>query len=174
MDVRIEYMPLSELRKWPRNPKDHDLGALHQSLARFGFVNPLIIDERTGQLVAGHGRLDALIQMKASGQNPPERIKLAEDGEWLVPVVRGISFNSDTEAEAYALADNRLAELGGWIEDKLAGVLKDIWEVESLEGTGFSDEDLDEIFGRLSSEGFDEVRIGKKVTCPHCGHEFEA
>jgi len=87
--------------------------------------------------------------MKTSGQNPPERIKLAEDGEWLVPVVRGISFNSDTEAEAYALADNRLAELGGWIEDKLAGVLKDLAEMDALDGVGWDEDDVDELLKNI-------------------------
>ncbi len=43
-----------------RNSKDHDVGEISKSVSRFGFVEPLIIDERTGKLVAGHGRLKTL------------------------------------------------------------------------------------------------------------------
>ena len=75
--IRIEYMPLDKLQRWPRNPKAHDLGALHVSINRFGFITPLIVDERTGKLAAGHGRLDALQQMKARGADPPARIVLS-------------------------------------------------------------------------------------------------
>ena len=143
-EVRIEYMPLSKLRRWPRNPKDHDLGTLHQSISRFGFVSPIIIDERTGKLVAGHGRLDVLQQKKVAGEKPPARIKEVGD-EWYVPVIRGISFNSDEEAEAYAIADNRTTELGGWDEVQLAEVLSDLAAADALEGVGWDRDDVDQM-----------------------------
>jgi ParB-like chromosome segregation protein Spo0J len=58
--IRIEYLPLATLLKAPRNPKDHDIGLLHDSFSRFGFVEPIALNERTGRLVAGHGRQEAL------------------------------------------------------------------------------------------------------------------
>jgi len=149
--VKIEYISLEDLQKWPRNPKDHDLEAIHQSMSRFGFVNPFIIDERTGKLVVGHGRLDILQQMKAGGQEPPERITI-KDNLWLVPVVRGISFDSDLETEGYLIADNRLTELGGWREDKLSEVLSDLATQgkEMLNGIGFDDDDIDSLINKLN------------------------
>lgn len=30
--IRVEYLPLSELVRAPRNPKSHDIGLIHQSL----------------------------------------------------------------------------------------------------------------------------------------------
>ena len=81
--LRIEYVPLSDLKQWERNPKDHDLGELGISLARFGFVMPILVDERTQTIAAGHGRLDALIQRKAGGDEPPARVRL-ENGDWEV------------------------------------------------------------------------------------------
>ena len=35
--MRIEYMPLAELKANPRNPKSHDVGAIQASVGRFGF-----------------------------------------------------------------------------------------------------------------------------------------
>lgn len=150
-NVRIEYVDLRDLKRWPRNPKDHDLGELSRSVRRFGFVNPLLFDETTGRIVAGHGRLDTLEQRKARGEKPPDGIRV--EGEvWLVPVVRGIAFDSEKEAEAYLLADNRQVELGAWNDDLLAQVLRD--HKDNFDGTGFDGDDLD----RLLAGGGDPER----------------
>ena len=69
--IRIEHIALDELEKWPRNPKDHDLSLIQGSISRFGFVSPILIDETTGKIVAGHGRLESLQKLKQSGQPPP-------------------------------------------------------------------------------------------------------
>lgn len=96
--ARIEYLPLSELRAWPRNPKAHNIQAIHDSFQRFGFVSAIIIDEKTGRIVAGHGRLEALLAMAKRGEQPPNRIQVRHaDNEWLVPVIRGLSFESERE-----------------------------------------------------------------------------
>ena len=113
-ELRIEYLPLSEIKRAFRNPKEHDLGEIHESMERRGFTSPMLMDDRSGRLVAGHGRLEALVQRKKDKKEPPRRIRVREDGEWLVPVVRGLRFKNAAEAEAYLIADNRIVELGGW------------------------------------------------------------
>lgn len=146
--LRIEYIDLADLVRAPRNPKQHDLGAIHQSISRFGFVSPIILDERTGRLLAGHGRLDSLQAAKASGSSPPERI-VAQDGSWRVPVVRGVASRSDQDAEAYLVADNRTTELGGWDDAALASLLSDLAAQDALVGTGFDKDDLDTLLRDL-------------------------
>ena len=64
--LTIEYLPLSSLKPARRNPKRHDLGTLDQSLDRFGFVAPIILDERTKRIVAGHGRMEAPFAAKTA------------------------------------------------------------------------------------------------------------
>ncbi len=149
--VRIEYISLEKLKRWPRNPKDHDLGEISQSLARFGYVAPILIDERSKKIVAGHGRLDSLLSMKDDGQKPPGRIVL-KNGSWFVPVIRGIRFSSDREAEGYLLADNRLTEVGGWHEDILAEVLSEFAKEDSLDGLGWDADDVDEIVKGIQTD----------------------
>jgi ParB-like chromosome segregation protein Spo0J len=141
-DVRVEYVPLSQVEKAPRNPKLHDTESIGASVERFGFVQPVIVDERTGRLVAGHGRLETLRKMKDSGKRPPMRI-LVEGDEWYVPVVRGVAFANDKEAEAYLIADNRQVELGGWDDSMLSDMLRGLNDEALLDGTGYSPSDID-------------------------------
>ena len=154
-DIRIEYWPLSELLEAPINPKEHDLPGIGASMRRFGYTDPVMVDERTGRLVRGHGRREELLSMKESGGKPPLRVRVREDGEWLVPVVRGVSFNSDDEALAYSLADNKLTEKGGWDKEALAGVINQLLAdggPEALEGTGFTEEDMAILLDRIDAD----------------------
>jgi len=151
-ELRIEYVPLTKLQRWPRNPKEHDLGAISESVKRWGFVNPIIVNEATGYILAGHGRLDTLQQRKAAGEPVPDGVK-PNGQDWLVPVVRGVELPSE-EAEAYGVADNKLVELGGWDDQALAEVLSDLAANDALEGVGFDGDDLDALLAELG-QGFD-------------------
>lgn len=177
ISLHVEYMPISKLRRAPRNPKDHDIGQLDQSLDAFGYVAPVIINETTGRLVAGHGRLDTLQQRKAAGLPAPKRIK-EESGEWLVPVVRGVEFDTDEEAEAYLLADNRHSELGGWDDSQLNAILADLAAVDKLEGTGWDADDVDRMLANSVDfeapkdfKSYDE-NIETQHECPKCGYQW--
>lgn len=144
--MRIEYEPLSLIQTWPKNPKNHDTPEIIASFKRFGFVAPLVKDETTGALVAGHGRLDAAVKMKAAGEKPPARVEVV-DGEWRIPVVRGIAFDSPLEAQAYLLADNQLSERGGWNTADLIAMLQNI-QPSGFRGTGFDDKALKQLIAK--------------------------
>lgn len=142
--ISIDYTRLSEIQMDPDNPKDHDLGALSESLARFGFVAPMGINENTGRLLWGHGRLVELRQLRTAAEGPPpDGILLDEDGEWLAPVIRGIQLSPE-DGKAYLITDNRLVELGGWNERQLIDNLIAIaGSTLGLDGTGYDGDDLD-------------------------------
>src|SRR3990167_3111598 len=137
--ARLEYIPLSSLRAAQRNPKLHDQQAIHDSYQRFGFVSPILIDEKTQRIVAGHGRLEALLAMKSRGEQAPARI-VVKDQDWLVPVIRGLTFESEKEAEADLLAGNQLTIALGFDEKLLAEILPD--HQMNVTGLGFSQEEL--------------------------------
>ena len=91
--------------------------------------------------------------MRSAGTDPPEGIQVSEDGDWLVPVIRGVSFQDEAEAEAYGIADNRLVILGGWDDGKLTEILTEL-ATESdlgLDGTGYDTDDLDDLLSRLGT-----------------------
>lgn len=168
-DLRIERTALSEVVKWPKNPKGHDHAAITASFERFGFVSPVIVNETTGQLIAGHGRIETLERAQNAGQPPPAGV-LDQDGEWLVPVVRGVEL-PEHDADAYAIADNRLVELGAWDDEALSAVLAEQYNAGTLDGTGFTENELSEILSYQRdplSERNDEqsVEIKAQVTIP--------
>lgn len=136
--LRVQYVPLSSLKPAKRNPKKHEIDTVLTSMVRFGYVAPMILDERTGRLVAGHGRLESLKKAQAEGKAPPKRVRV-ENGDWLVPVVRGVAFQDDSEAEAYLLADNQTTILGGWDEEELTAIIQSLGADDALAGTGFED-----------------------------------
>lgn len=152
-EMRIEYVRLGDLTRWPRNAKEHDLGALSQSVTRFGYVQPILFDEGTQRMVAGHGRLDLLAYLKSNGSPPPRRIVVDTDGEWKVPVIRGVDFGSEAEAAAYLIADNRMVELGGWNDAELYDAL--VAQGGALDGVGFDNDDIEELRKRLQSAADD-------------------
>lgn len=151
---RIEYVPLASLKADPRNPKAHDLGTIDASVGRFGFIEPIIRDERTGYIVSGHGRTKTLREMHARGETVPEGVQADKDGNWLVPVGIGWASRTDSEAAAALIALNRTTELGGWVDEELLSLLDDLDDGEGgLDGVGYGEEDLDDLRERLESLG---------------------
>lgn len=143
----IEYMPISQIQGAPTNPKAHDHGTITTSMRRFGYVESMTVDDRTGRLVAGHGRLELLRALKARGKKPPDGVEV-RDGEWWAPVQRGWSSKDDVEARAYVVTSNKSSEKGGWNEKlgaELAAIADDT--AMALAGTGFDDDDLARLAG---------------------------
>ena len=62
--MRADTLPLSQIERLTRNPKAHDLGTLHRSMDRFGYLERIVINETTGRMIAGHGRCETLTQKK--------------------------------------------------------------------------------------------------------------
>lgn len=151
METTIQYLPAAALQPWSRNPKKHDKKAMLGSLERFGFTTPVLLDETTGRIIAGHGRVEAVLTLQAEGKPAPARVQV-KNGEWLVPVVRGLSFATPAEAEAYLVADNRLTEIGGWDDEMLMSMLDDIQQsvgADAFMGTGFSAREVENLVRKM-------------------------
>ena len=149
---RIKYLPLSEVGRAPRNPNGHDLPALRSSIRRHGFVEPVIVDERTGFLLGGHGRLDTLVEMEASGEAPPPGVHSTKAG-WTVPVVLGYSSENDAEAEALLLAMIALPRAGDVHQQLLTEMLSDLAASDrGLDGTGYTNDDLTDLLSGAAGD----------------------
>ena len=140
----ITYLRLDDIREAEINPKAHDLEAVRKSVKKFGFVTPGLRDDRTGRLIAGHGRTIVLRGMHAAGDPAPAGIRVDDDGMWLAPVITGWASHNDDEAAAYLVIDNHHPTLGGWQDDQLAELLAGIRDADAtlLDIIGFTDDDL--------------------------------
>ena len=176
-EMRIEYMDLAELvaRRNPKNPKEHDMDALGESIDEFGYVMPVALDEGTETVFAGHGRVEKLDRMKATGAAAPKRILVTPDGRWFVPVIRGVKFESPRQAERYLLADNRVQELGGWDARALAQIVS-TYTPEELVGTGFTEEDVVKFMpgATVAPDSFPTFSedLPTDFQCPSCAYRW--
>lgn len=160
---QLVFMPLSDIRPAPRNPKEHDGPAIRGSIERWGLADLPVLDERTGRLVSGHGRLEQAQTMYAAGQDPPDGVEVdPSTGEWQLPVVRGWSSRSDPEAEAYLVMANQSTIMGGWDQRGLADVLSDLAAIdeELLNASGFNAGDLEDMLKLLEAPDLDALGEG--------------
>lgn len=184
--LTLEYIPLSQARRWDENPKRHDLEALVRSIETHGFGDPPKFDSTLGALVYGNGRTEALERMQEDGNEPPRGIGVTENGEWAVPVVFGVDAESREAAVAFAVDHNNLTLMGGgldvedllqiWDEESLQQVLGEIPDAGDLLASLGTD-DVDALLRGPDFEpvtGDDQSRLDKKnmTTCPECGAEF--
>jgi hypothetical protein len=127
--MNIETLAVDTLRPYAGNARTHSKKQIRQianSIQRFGFCNPVLIDHH-GQIIAGHGRVAAA--------------KLL--GIQQVPTVK-LSHLSDVDKRAYILADNRLAEKAGWDREILAIELQALVDLDfEVALTGFEIAEVD-------------------------------
>ena len=148
---KLEMVPLKFLRPAARNARTHSkkqIELIAQSIRRFGWINPIIVDQG-GRIVAGHARADAakLLGLKD------------------VPVIK-VTDLSELEIRAYTIADNKLALKSGWDRKILALELGELElalpEVDiNLEITGFEPGEVDSIMSDFTdpanNHGIDEI-----------------
>ena len=123
--MKVEILPIAEFTADPENARLHDdrnLEAIARSLKAFGQQKPIVVD-RDGIIVAGNGTVAA-----------------ASSLGWTEVAVVRTGLDKD-EARAYAIADNRTAELATWDEERLALTLGEL-DIDLAGAVGFSEEEL--------------------------------
>ncbi len=147
----LKMTELSTLKRWERNYRVGEVDAIVASIARFGFNGAL----RTwkGTVMAGNHALLALQTMKANGAPAPRGVVDA-GGDWLVPCI-DVSHLSKTEAEAFAIADNRTQERGSNDPERLAELLEELAKNDLMLDAGYEQGELEALIASLSMEGLD-------------------
>jgi DNA modification methylase len=139
------WAPISSLKKWIKNPRKNDKAVpeVARSVRHYGFVAPVVVWKSEQRLVAGHTRIAALELILSKD---PAFVPRDAPGVGLVPV-RFHEFTDETEANAYALADNKLTEIAEWDEALLGEVLAEIQKLDEklLAETGFADAETERL-----------------------------
>lgn len=162
--LRPLAVPIDSLNLDPANVRQHgekNMSAIAASLARWGQRSPVIV-QREGMVVrAGNGRVMA-----------------ARSLGWK-HIAALIVDESSVEATAFAIADNRTAELAEWDSEGLASLLQSM-DKDMQEVAGYSKEDLDGLLAEITPPNFDPVGIDEQgrldqkspIECPECGHTW--
>ncbi|MFI8265249.1 ParB N-terminal domain-containing protein [Streptomyces sp. NPDC085665] len=190
------YVPLGDLTPSPGNPKRHEIERLIESIESHGFLDQFIVDERTGLIIGGHGRREALIEMQSRGARLPAGLLVDDDGGWLVPVQRGWASRDDLEAKAVIIKLNRLSEAGGWDSRSLAEYLEELatGDAALFDSLNYADDEMEELLRRVDPETLpggppdtEKLDLGpaagdlsesgdnersRTVCCPACGELF--
>lgn len=151
----LDYVDLDDLKTAEVNPKEHHLPVIGANMAEHGLFDVVAIqDERTGRMLAGHGRREELLAQRAAGDDPPEGT-IVEGGRWLVPRLRGWASKSDDHAKAAGVAHNETGARGGWHQeglDRLAQQL-DVSSPHLVPLLGFDDDALARMLAMPEAKG---------------------
>lgn len=123
--MQIEVLKIEDLVFDPANARKHskkNLDAIIGSLSKFGQQKPIVVD-KNNVVVAGNGTLDAA---KKIGWTKINCVRTDLTGP---------------EAIAFALADNRTAELAEWDIEPLNKTLQSLKDIDfDLGSIGFDDD----------------------------------
>lgn len=135
---QYERVDIKSLKFDKRNARKHDkknIKSIKDSLLKFGQQKPIVVTE-DNTVIAGNGTLQAATEL----------------GWDTIDIHRSVL--KGAEAKAYALVDNRSAELAEWeeqtLKESLAELEADGWD---LEGLGWDSDDLKDMLPSEGSEG---------------------
>ena len=142
-DASIERVVLAKITPAGYNPRvdlkpDHETyKSLKRSIEEFGFVEPIVWNRRTGNLVGGHQRLKVLLEMGA------------KEAQAVV-----VDLDAGKE-KALNIALNKIE--GQWDFGKLTTVLLEFRDDELQPLTGFSSEKIEELL-KMNDRGTEQDR----------------
>jgi len=135
-ELRLEYVSVSELVPYDKNPRKNDDAAekLVPLIEEFGFKIPILVDIKNNrnEIISGHTRIKAALLL----------------GLEKVPVI----FSDDLSPEqvkAFRMADNKSGEWAEWNFNFLTE------EIQDLKGVGYE----------LTLTGFNEIELETLVSC---------
>ena len=139
-DLQVTVLALADLTPYPKNPRHITpaaVNAVAESLAAFGWQQPIVIDPRK-VIVAGHTRRQAALQL----------------GWTHAPTVTIPA----KHARSYRLADNRSGEFSTWDLDVLTGELAALpsGQLEALPALDFSALALPPLDGQTDPDAIPE------------------
>ena len=181
IDVSLALNEITPYENNSRLHSDHQIKTLGQMIKRFGFTQPILVDE-DNVIIAGYGRYQAA---KAIQYDP-------------VPCrrVKGIS---DSEKRALVIADNKIQEQSTWDYDKLLSETQSLVSLDFGEdlnkllnltssadpgykpilepvqgaGLGVTDESVQRQQEKLANQfSSQEAQNLAEITCPYCDESF--
>jgi len=171
-NFEVEKIGIKLIKKYSKNSKKHpqeQIDIIKTSITEFGFRNPILLNNfNDKEIVAGHGRLEAAIEL----------------GMGEVPCISAEDL-TENQIIGFRIMDNKSAESSFDNDFLKVDMLKLKDEDYDLEFTGFNDEEIEDIFSDTDIEETEETtkeeaaeelveELGKlTIKCPKCGVKFE-
>ncbi|MEK5376577.1 ParB N-terminal domain-containing protein [Paenibacillus sp. FSL P2-0173] len=173
--MEISVLPIEQINAAAYNPRvdlqpgDPEYEKLKASIEQFGYIDPIIWNQRTGNMVGGHQRYKILVHELGHTELAVSVVNLDDQQEKLLNLaLNKVSGNWDDEA-LYRLLDDLEQSgadlaLSGFDTDEVEQLMKDFAEPAADQLGDFTNKELD------VSE-FDEENFECK--CPRCGFVFD-
>ena len=149
-------MKLIEIKPYPKNAKFHSkkqIGQIADSIERFGFNQPIVVDKKN-VIIVGHGRFWAA-KLLGLEDVPVNVLNISED-----------------EAKAYRLADNKLNE-STWDVNLILEDLKSLKDLNLVKLTGFDIPSLEDTAVSFNAKNKKITDLGHfDHKCPKCNFPF--
>lgn len=144
-ELKVEYVPKDTLKTYANNAKVHtptQIEGIKNSIKKFGFNDPIAV-WKDNEIIEGHGRLMAALEMDEIEQ---------------IPIIRLDSL-SDKERKAYIIAHNKLTLSTNFDNEILGEELKTILGDFDMTDFGFGDFELSILTQDFEPEPFDKEEI---------------
>lgn len=155
--MEIRKVPISLLNAAPYNPRkdlqpgDPEYQKIARSIEKYGCVEPIIWNEKTGNVIGGHQRLKVLAATGA------------------VEVDVSVVQLSLEDEKALNLALNKIS--GQWDNEKLSAVLQDLSVGFDVEVTGFDQHEVDALVASFAESGHEYELPGSE---PYINNFFDS
>jgi DNA modification methylase len=137
--VQVSKIPIDQLNPAVYNPRkdlkpgDPEYKKLKRSIQEFGYVEPIVWNKRTGNIVGGHQRYKVLLDL---GHTEVDCVVVDLD---------------ETKEKALNLALNKIQ--GDWDNEKLKDLLQELDTGEfDIELTGFDVDEIEELIAQFAPE----------------------
>lgn len=155
-DINVKWVPIDSLTPSAKNPNTHPEDQIEDwvKVLRYqGFRLPIVVSNRTGEMVAGHGRLEAAKRM----------------GLTKVPVSHQ-DFDDWDQEFSFMTSDNAMAQRSFLDLAKINAELESLGpiDIDLLGIKEFEVEPLDK-FDEPGEKSEPKDKEGELNTCPNCG-----
>lgn len=173
-----QWYSIDDLMLWKDNPNEGDVGGIIHSVNTYGYKD--VIHIYHGVVMGGNHRLMALLELRKSGYSPSRRDTQLRviNGQWEITATDLSDFETQAQANGYALAMNNLTRKGRNDDVLLLNVLQDVASVNMdwVSGAGYDGDDMDALGLAVNPawQEFDE-NVANDVEwneCPDCGHKW--
>ena len=129
--MKSELVAIDILKTYPNNPRRGNVSLIKESLQEYGQYKPITVNLVNNQILVGNHTYQAAVELN-----------------WKEIAVTYVNVDDKTAAKI-VLIDNRSTDLGQYDHNALLKLLESL---DTLENTGYSDDQFDDVLARIEEE----------------------